>query len=317
MKHKELSDQQIILKIKKLHSIKPRTFYSRRVDTVLLPALPTKHKGVNIFRFFTTQFIAIALIVIMILGSAGRSFVFAADISKPGELLYPVKRVIEEIHIVIEFDSLKKAQLHMKYADRRVGELQEAIDTGVDDTIIESIIVDYENHIYLAKQKVPKGIGHDDLALFVDNSIKKNILVLQRVHEKVPEVAKPAIERAIESTSSSQKKNTIQNKKVELQTRLEEHKVDNSELKDKTIENTQEKINDHKEEPNQEEGDSSIENQQEDEDIEKSEQIINDAYETIQQTEEEISEIEQQSSIKDRKNEIMEGITNRILQNTR
>jgi len=76
----------------------------------------------NILRsllFKPATVIAIALVVLL---GGGTSFI--AQASEPGETLYPLKLAGENFSILIQVSPEAKAKLYMKYADRRLGELE-------------------------------------------------------------------------------------------------------------------------------------------------------------------------------------------------
>ncbi len=61
------------------------------------------------------------MVLVMVLGGTG--VVAASSDSMPDQPLYPVKRAVEEARLVLSFSSNGKAQLHARFADRRVVEI--------------------------------------------------------------------------------------------------------------------------------------------------------------------------------------------------
>src|SRR5207302_8476906 len=58
-----------------------------------------------------------AVITVVLLGSAAVS---ASASALPGELLYPVKRAVEKIELIIHRDPSSRAKLHLEFAQRRL-----------------------------------------------------------------------------------------------------------------------------------------------------------------------------------------------------
>ncbi len=111
-------------------------------------AILEKEKRVPFFkRFFILQptFIRAFAIVLLIIAIIGGSLSISAR-SMPGELLYPVKRFSERIYYALTFDKDGRIELHIKFADRRAGELSYTFNRNkrVDERLLNSMLEETE-----------------------------------------------------------------------------------------------------------------------------------------------------------------------------
>lgn len=150
----------------------------------------------------------ISIFVILFLFISSFTSILSAN-TLPGDFLYPVKTASEKV-IIFFTPNNKKVNLHIIFAKRRLGEIKKMAEKGrigeitktlnVLETEIDSVInymKDFE--IDIKTQEV------FDMILENFNEQKE---VLIKVKEKVPDEAKPAIERAIEN-------NMIKSNKIE------------------------------------------------------------------------------------------------------
>jgi bisphosphoglycerate-dependent phosphoglycerate mutase len=142
----------------------------------------------------------ITVLVILLLSSP----VMAQELAKPWLLpdnsFYPLQRAIERIQLMLTFDSESRAKLHLQFAERRLAELNETI-ARAKFQYVEKIRADYESEMNETEKEINRtvALGRNATALaeHVSNVTYKHVLVLERVLEKVPDQAKPAIERAM------------------------------------------------------------------------------------------------------------------------
>lgn len=121
----------------------------------------------------------------------------------PDSVFYGFKRFGEGIHMWLTFDRLEKAKLRYNFAQIRLAEAVRMVKEKKQE-IAERVLNEYENDLANidseTKELVSEGRNISDITEIVNNATYKNILVLQRVYEKVPIQAKPAIKRAIENS---------------------------------------------------------------------------------------------------------------------
>jgi hypothetical protein len=75
------------------------------------------------------------LVVILVLGTAGGSTVYASQSSLPGDILYSVKTGAENIQLALTPGATAKSSLHLKFAQRRVDEMAQEVKLNKPITI--------------------------------------------------------------------------------------------------------------------------------------------------------------------------------------
>ena len=99
-----------------------------------------------------------AAAVVILMGIGGSGIVAASSDSMPDEPLYPVKRAVEDARLVFTFSSDSKAQLHAKYADRRVAEIAVLSRKGKSHRV-ESSTADLDLHLRrVQRSAVPEAV---------------------------------------------------------------------------------------------------------------------------------------------------------------
>ncbi len=132
--------------------------------------------------------------------------VFAQDDSlpKPGltpdSSFYFLERITEGIGTFFTFGDLKKAERHALLAAERLAEAQAVVEKGKPE-LVEKILERYENQLVKAlirtEKAKTKGKNTNEVAKTITEATQKHLTVLEKVLEKVPEEAKPAIRHAM------------------------------------------------------------------------------------------------------------------------
>ncbi|MBD3262975.1 hypothetical protein GF374_01180 [Candidatus Woesearchaeota archaeon] len=160
---------------------------------------------------------------------------------------YFADRAMERLRLKITKDDIKKARLHMKFAEERLSEAKKLAEQNKPE-LSDETIADYEKHLENAANKIEKakkdGKDIDEITNNIKEKTSKHIEVLQRVLEKVPETAKPAIQKAIEISQERQE---------EIPQKLEQ-------IKEKVMEQTQEEPEKETEEVKEENKGEKIQN---------------------------------------------------------
>jgi hypothetical protein len=121
----------------------------------------------------------------------------------PDDPLYQAKREMETAELKARFDPLEKATLHTNYAKERLAEVKAMVSKG-KPKFVEDLIKDYEKDVSGAMDEINKaqaqGRDVSEALYAVEKSTKKHTEVLTDLLGKVPEQAKPAITRAIETS---------------------------------------------------------------------------------------------------------------------
>lgn len=121
----------------------------------------------------------------------------------PDNIFYGFKRFSENVGLFFTFDEIAKAKARYNLAKVRLAEASNMAAINRTD-LVNSLTTEYENEIGEVSSVIDRlsaaGRNVTDVADLIGNETYKHILVLKRVYEKVPVVAKPAIERVIEKS---------------------------------------------------------------------------------------------------------------------
>jgi len=130
-------------------------------------------------------------IVTLVFAMLSSGTIVMAKGSLPGTPLYPVKLAVEKARVGVAGSDEKKAALYLDFASERVDEL-EALekDNKNNPALMRAVAKNIEAARTASGDSAKFKSSMDDLA-------KKNRVVLEAVLKKVPETAKPAIERAL------------------------------------------------------------------------------------------------------------------------
>ena len=150
------------------------------------------------------------LLLITLLGAflfAGAAQAQVNDLPRPGMLpdhpLYFLKSWGEGIGTFLTFGDIPKAERYLALAERRLAEANALADKGKPE-IAERALERYRERLNRALGKAEeakqKGLDTDEVLAKVSEATLKHQAVLLEVYEKVPEQARPAIERAMEQS---------------------------------------------------------------------------------------------------------------------
>ena len=129
----------------------------------------------------------------------------------PDSAFYGISRAIERIQIAFTRDEVARANLRMRFAERRLSEAIEMTERGKPE-FIEGLMQDYGREMNQARERMEdeyrKCVEREtetceryaDAIDRVSEATTKHIVVLEDVYERVPEQAKEAIQRAIEKS---------------------------------------------------------------------------------------------------------------------
>ena len=157
-------------------------------------------------RFSTAAALAaLALIVVLVFGQVGTVAAATQD-SLPGDTLYPVKLVVENLQLAVTFDPVNKAELHLGFAEVRVKELTALAAKGLNSEI-PTAAQGYSDHVGQADQLlVAARKANEPVAVAasqMERILTRSTAVLTTLLGTVPPGAASAIVRAINVSESS------------------------------------------------------------------------------------------------------------------
>ncbi len=129
------------------------------------------------------------------------------DLPDPGILpdhpLYFLKNWGESIGTFFTFGDINEAERYLFLAERRIAEAKSLIDKGkpeITERALERHREQLNRAIGKAEEAKQKGINADDILAKISQATLRHQAVLIEIYEKVPEQARPAIERAMEQS---------------------------------------------------------------------------------------------------------------------
>jgi hypothetical protein len=141
-----------------------------------------------------------AVISVVLIGGAAAA---ASGSAVPGDLLYPVKRAVEKIELIVHRDPASRAQLHLQFAQRRLTELStllamrylgEKVDVGAAMSAYKSEVAQAQQALAADKSDP----GYQALLASVDLQLQRHLVVLAALRDgEQPGPATIAIQNAI------------------------------------------------------------------------------------------------------------------------
>lgn len=121
---------------------------------------------------------------------------------RPDSPFYFLTSIAENIELFLTFDEGGKLDKELKFADRRVAEMNVIAEDG-DTALLEKLQAKYEKHIQNAEKIAAKNQEREtEMVQKITEAQEKHLRVLKDVAEKVPLKAKESIDRVIEDTQN-------------------------------------------------------------------------------------------------------------------
>jgi len=204
---KENNLEHMLASLKNMQEVSPDSDFRKNARIRMLNRISPQPMSQRSPAFFAKPFqFALATLMIFLLGGTGT--VFAAQSSLPSDTLYPVKTASEQTLLAIAPPS-SRGQVALMIADRRANELKRLNALGRNNQIPNAVSA-YERSI-----KQVQDVDHLPQEV-IDQHLATHQEVLNEVLQKVPEQAKPAIEKAIDASNNARGKTNnpgIQNRK--------------------------------------------------------------------------------------------------------
>jgi len=150
-------------------------------------------------RILRVLILTLALTMLLMTGTA----IASADVD-PDSILYPVKRSLEDMHISVTTDPLKKAMIETSHADARLDELESMIDKG-KYVYVQDLIISHEEHFSIAGDYIEAALTDgkdvsDVIARLVAMDERKNIILI-RYADVMPVELQTAVADARQSSA--------------------------------------------------------------------------------------------------------------------
>lgn len=171
---------------------------SRSFSGWVLGIFGFNHQGRRKFAFST---LAAALLVVLILFGGASATAYAAQSALPGDALYSVKTSLEQTQITLANDAYNQAQLHLRFAQRRLDEIKQLLAQGRTNDI-EFASTEFEHYIQQAMHASQLVQTADpergaELSKLVSQALLDYAGALKSVLVTVPDPVKPAVQNAL------------------------------------------------------------------------------------------------------------------------
>ncbi|MBI4054000.1 MAG: hypothetical protein HY397_01565 [Candidatus Doudnabacteria bacterium] len=143
------------------------------------------------------------LVTIVTLAGLLNSTAVAAQNSLPGQTLYPVKRTVERIELTLAVDEVKKTEVKIKHAEKRLTEAQgivEQLPPEKEEQVIGKTIGELKNTTEeVAKRVASRSTDNKELLEKVVKLTDKQEAVLTDLGNQVSDDAKQAVTEALDT----------------------------------------------------------------------------------------------------------------------
>ena len=191
-----------------------RTRLFRILETAQKPQSAAREsKPLRIPKFSKKLVMSWAILLVLVVSMISGGTVYASSEALPGDTLHPVKLFIEDARLFIS-DDAGKASLAVEYVDVRVQEIQALAAANGKDNALNLAVSLFDGKVTAANAALTALAKSDperaaQLAIQFENALSRHTEALISQLASIPDEAKPAIERAIQASSTGRQ--TIQN----------------------------------------------------------------------------------------------------------
>lgn len=146
---------------------------------------------------------AIAILAVFVF--LGASTVVASAQSLPNDVLYPVKRAIEQVRLTLAPDDVSSSLLHLSFATERLDEVERLIELDRGTETAEAL-EDFVNQIQaaaLTTTAIHDAEQHAAVMTHLNASLETSESILAQTQVRLPQSAQAAVKRAQNAISSS------------------------------------------------------------------------------------------------------------------
>lgn len=204
-------------------------------------------EGINFFNLFKIKYIT-ALVIILAVILIGGGLAYASQGSLPGETLYPVKIMGEDMRSALTLNPRAKAEYQTELARERVGEIKSILNQrGVEPRGLNVAIASLEKHMAAAAEIIDEEkLNNKDileLAKNINNDFNNNKEELKKIFQKSRKELK---NKELEIIQKIDETATEEAAKKELNDKLAKIKEEKERLNNKEDE-IEEKVKDEEE----------------------------------------------------------------------
>lgn len=141
-----------------------------------------------------------ALVAVLGLGAAGGGVALASEDSLPGQVLYPVKLVVEDLRIAMGSSSEAKAEQSLSFLDSRLGEI-EALNkqqSGIPEGVVARMTQQMEQTLTRIADSRPDDVPA--LLARFQEQLRLQQETLEGLKAGGPDSGQPGLEEALEAT---------------------------------------------------------------------------------------------------------------------
>lgn len=125
------------------------------------------------FIFTRTSMIPLAIALIVLLGAGGT--VAASDSARPGDLLFPLDRAVEDARLALASED-DKLDLRIRFADERLREFESVADDALDDDLSGRTLTEAEADIFTNETIVKVEAGDRKAVFSTDADTREEII---------------------------------------------------------------------------------------------------------------------------------------------
>jgi hypothetical protein len=144
----------------------------------------------------------VAALIVAVLASFTGIAAYASDGAAPGDPLYPLDTAVEEAQLRLAGDAEQALSLHIGIAEERLSEAEALLSEG-DSEHLQTALSLYDEAVQDITAAADEAAAGDqkEAANLVSGALSVNQTRLQELLGRVPEQARPGIERALEASS--------------------------------------------------------------------------------------------------------------------
>ncbi len=158
----------------------------------------TRTKGRKMKLVLATRLVTVLLAVVVSTAALGGGIVWAAGDSLPGDLLYPVKLVTEDVRLALAPAPADQVDLALGLAEERAEEVQALVAAG--RPVPDETVVRMEQHVERALAQAARASDDEEMAgllTCIAERTRTQAQMLEQVQTMAPRQAQAGLERAV------------------------------------------------------------------------------------------------------------------------